>query len=119
MCDLRISKLHPSVFFFTPSADLTPQSHESSFRDQNVTACESEVTPVAQRRMWRGWWHPLDEQPGPNAVPNSPLAWTGDFKDGLGNRITMLAYANPPDIRDERQRGDGYGLARFGSGGTP
>jgi hypothetical protein len=25
----------------------------------------------------------------------------------------MLAYANPADIRDERQRGDGYGLVRF------
>jgi hypothetical protein len=25
----------------------------------------------------------------------------------------MLAYANPPDISDERQRADGYGLVRF------
>jgi hypothetical protein len=25
----------------------------------------------------------------------------------------MLAYANPPDITDERQRADGYGLVRF------
>ena len=27
--------------------------------------------------------------------PESPLPWTGDYFDGLGNRITMLAYANP------------------------
>jgi hypothetical protein len=25
----------------------------------------------------------------------------------------MLAYANPPNISDEKQRGDGYGLVRF------
>jgi hypothetical protein len=25
----------------------------------------------------------------------------------------MLAYANPPDIQDERQRADGYGVVRF------
>ena len=59
------------------------------------------------------WWHPLDEKPGPHPVPGSPLPWTGDFKDGLGNKISMLAYANPPDIADEKQRADGYGLVRF------
>jgi hypothetical protein len=59
------------------------------------------------------WWHPLDEKPGPNPVPNSPLPWTGDFKDGFGNKLSMMAYANPPDIKDERQRADGYGIARF------
>ncbi|MCA9260336.1 MAG: hypothetical protein KDA61_14090, partial [Planctomycetales bacterium] len=42
-----------------------------------------------------------------------PLPWTGDFADGLGNKISMLAYANPTKIADERQRGDGYGLVRF------
>ncbi len=59
------------------------------------------------------WWHPLDEKPGPNPVLSSPLPWTGDFKDGLGNKLSMMAYANPPDINDERQRADGYGIARF------
>ncbi|MFM8904444.1 MAG: hypothetical protein ACKOIB_04235, partial [Verrucomicrobiota bacterium] len=39
--------------------------------------------------------------------------WTGDFLDGLGNRISMFAYANPGDIKDERQRADGYGVAKF------
>jgi hypothetical protein len=55
----------------------------------------------------------LDEKPGPNPVPNSPLPWTGDFRDGLGNRISMLAYANPENIGDEKQRADGFGIARF------
>jgi hypothetical protein len=71
------------------------------------------TTPALVNTIYGRWWHPEDEKAGPNAVPDSPLPWTGDFKDGLGNRITMLAYANPPDIRDERQRADGYGIARF------
>jgi hypothetical protein len=71
------------------------------------------TSPALVNTIYGRWWHPLDEQPGPNPVPDSPLPWTGDFRDGLGNRISMLAYANPPNIADERQRGDGYGLVRF------
>jgi len=71
------------------------------------------TNPALVNTIYGRWWHPPDEKPGPNPVPDSPLPWTGDFKDGLGNRITMLAYANPPDIHDETQRADGYGLVRF------
>jgi hypothetical protein len=71
------------------------------------------TSPALVNTIYGRWWHPLDEKPGPNPVPGSPLPWTGDFKDGLGNPITMLAYANPPDIADEKQRADGYGLIRF------
>ena len=71
------------------------------------------TSPALVNTIYGRWWHPLDEQAGPHAVPNSPLPWTGDYLDGLGNRLTMLAYANPPDIKDEKQRGDGYGVVRF------
>lgn len=71
------------------------------------------TSPALVNTIYGRWWHPLDEQPGPNPVPNSPLPWTGDFKDGLGNRMSVLAYANPPNIQDEKQRADGYGIARF------
>jgi hypothetical protein len=71
------------------------------------------TSPALVNTIYGRWWHPLDEKPGPNPVPGSPLPWTGDFKDGLGNRISMMAYANPPDIHDEKQRADGYGLVRF------
>jgi hypothetical protein len=71
------------------------------------------TSPALVNTIYGRWWHPLDEKPGPHPVPGSPLPWTGDFADGLGNRITMLAYANPPNIADERQRADGYGIARF------
>jgi len=71
------------------------------------------TSPALVNTIYGRWWHPLDEQPGPNPVPDSPLPWTGDFLDGLGNKISMLAYANPPDIQNERQRADGYGIVRF------
>jgi hypothetical protein len=71
------------------------------------------TTPAIVNTIYGRWWHPEDEQPGPNAVRDSPLPWTGDFLDGLGNAITMLAYANPPDRKDEKQRADGYGIVRF------
>jgi hypothetical protein len=71
------------------------------------------TSPALVNTIYGRWWHPLDERPGPNPVEHSPLPWTGDFLDGLGNRISMLAYANPEDIQDERRRGDGYGMVRF------
>ncbi len=71
------------------------------------------TSPALVNTIYGRWWHPLDEKPGPNPVLNSPLPWTGDFHDGLGNKISMLAYANPADIQNERQRADGYGLVRF------
>jgi hypothetical protein len=71
------------------------------------------TSPALVNTIYGRWWHPLDEKPGPNPVPGSPLPWTGDFHDGLGNKISMLAYANPPNIADEKQRADGYGIARF------
>ncbi|MGB0580193.1 MAG: metallophosphoesterase family protein [Limisphaerales bacterium] len=71
------------------------------------------TSPAIINTIYGRWWHPEDEQAGPNRVPNSPLKWTGDFLDGLGNKISMKAYANPEDRRDEMKRSDGYGIARF------
>lgn len=71
------------------------------------------TSPALVNTVYGRWWHPADEKAGPNPVAGSPLPWTGEYADGLGNKITMLAYANPPDVRDEKRRGDGYGLVRF------
>jgi 3',5'-cyclic AMP phosphodiesterase CpdA len=71
------------------------------------------TSPALVNTIYGRWWHPLDEKAGPNPVAGSPLPWTGDYADGLGNKISMLAYANPEEIGDERKRADGYGLARF------
>lgn len=71
------------------------------------------TSPALVNTIYGRWWEPLDKKPGPNAVKDSPLPYTGDFRDGLGNKFTMLAYANPANIHDERKRGDGYGVVRF------
>ena len=71
------------------------------------------TTPAIVNTIYGRWWHPVDEAAGENPVDGSPLPWTGNYEDGLGNPIRMLAYANPGDIQDERQRGDGHGLVRF------
>ena len=71
------------------------------------------TNPAIINTIYGRWWHPEDEKPGPNAIANSPLPWTGDYLDGLGNKITMHAYANPIDRTDEKKRMDGYGLVKF------
>ena len=69
--------------------------------------------PALVNTIYGRWWHPLDEKAGPNPVPASPLPGTGEVKDGLGNKIAMLAYANPENRNDEKKRADGYGIVRF------
>jgi hypothetical protein len=71
------------------------------------------TSPALVNTIYGRWWHPANETAGPNAVPKSPLPWTGDYEDGLGNKISMLAYANPEDRSNERKRADGYGVVRF------
>ena len=71
------------------------------------------TSPAIVNTIYGRWWHPSDEKAGANPIARSPLAWTGDYEDGLGNPITMHAYANPEDRMDERKRADGHGIVRF------
>jgi hypothetical protein len=71
------------------------------------------TVPAIANSYYGRWWHPLGEKAGDHPVKGSPLPWTGDYRDGLGNRFRMLAYANPADRTDPRQRADGYGVVRF------
>ncbi len=71
------------------------------------------TSPAIVNTIYGRWWHPDDEKAGGGQVIAGPLPWTGDYEDGLGNLITMLAYANPADRKDETKRADGYGVARF------
>lgn len=67
------------------------------------------IVPASVNNYYKRWWWPEDEEPGMNHDPANPLPWTGDYYDGLGNRITMLAYANP----ESPSQGGGFGLIRF------
>ena len=71
------------------------------------------TSPALVNTIYGRWWHPEDEHAGARPIPGSPLPWTGDYEDGLGNKITMAAYANPEDRNDEKKRADGYGITRF------
>lgn len=76
-------------------------------------------TVPALNNIWpRRWWPPLkpDHKPLPGGPP-----FTGDFRDGFGNRMTVYAAANPR--RTGRQpallydRSTGYGLLEFDKAG--
>ena len=54
------------------------------------------------------WWWPLE--PPLQHDPNNPLPFTGRYYDGLGNKVTMHAYANPAP---GNHNAAGYGLVRF------
>lgn len=68
------------------------------------------IAPAIVNTIYKRWWEPLDGMPGLNKDPKNPLPFTGDYKDGLGNKITMLAYAN---IGGPEQLSDGFGIIRF------
>lgn len=79
------------------------------------------TNPAIVNNYYRRWWWPEDELPGRGpAIPND-LPWTGQYMDGLYNRITMFAYANPYMSEEEleletgkkKSFGAGYGLIRF------
>jgi len=64
--------------------------------------------------IYRRWWSP-DQM---NTLENpGNLAYTGNYLDVLGNKITMLAYANPNPSRVSYNRweaqGAGFGVIRF------
>jgi hypothetical protein len=63
---------------------------------------------------FRRWWRPLEPE---REVPEGALEHTGNYIDGLGNRITMVAYANPDPSRRRydrwRAQAAGFGIIRF------
>lgn len=67
------------------------------------------VVPASVNTYYNRWWWPEDEQPGANHDPENPLPWTGDYLDGLGNKISLVAYANP----ESPSRASGFGVIRF------
>ncbi|MEO0452923.1 MAG: hypothetical protein AAFY98_02140 [Verrucomicrobiota bacterium] len=83
-----------------------------SYRDGPI----SFTSPALVNTVYGRWWWPLDEKAGGGSAVNSSLPWVGDYEDGLGNKITMMAYANPDRERAKttrENRGDGYSLIRI------
>lgn len=83
----------------------------NDFGDSGFSFCVPSIVNFYNR-----WWEPLE--PPVNRI-DGPLPYTGDFYDGLSNKVTMYAYANPDPERKNRYGGEwgeraaGYGLVRF------
>jgi len=63
--------------------------------------------------LYLRWWAPLE--PGKNRAPGMP-EHCGEFRDGFGNKITMLACANPGQRENHDRlttRAAGFGVAKF------
>jgi hypothetical protein len=64
--------------------------------------------------LWPRRWYPPEE--GLNRNPGAPRN-TGDFLDGFGNHVRVMAVANPTQVNVQPQalyqRAPGYGIVRF------
>jgi hypothetical protein len=67
------------------------------------------VVPAIVNDYYSRWWWPEDEKAGNEPNTDTSLPWTGDYLDGFGNKISMMAYVNP----ESPSHGGGYGLIRF------
>lgn len=75
----------------------------NSWEDSMYSFCVPSIVNYYGR-----WWRPLEEPLEHDT--NNPLPFTGRYYDGLHNKITMHAYANPTK---SNYSAAGYGLVRF------
>jgi len=73
------------------------------------------IATPATANLWPRRWFP--REPGGHCVAGAPR-YTGDYEDQFGNRITVLAVANPQRIPRELpiqigDRAPGYAIVRF------
>ncbi|WP_456516753.1 alkaline phosphatase D family protein [Aquimarina sp. 433] len=74
------------------------------------------ATP-AIANLWLRWWKPSEQARIDKVIENSP-SYTGKFLDGFGNKMTVMAVANPTE--DEINKGKllstraaGIGIIKF------
>jgi hypothetical protein len=78
------------------------------FDNAGYAFCTPAVT-----NLWRRWWEP--DEPGGNRRPGSSRH-TGEYVDGFGNLMTVMAVANPPAETTEDKltsRATGWGVIVF------
>jgi len=83
----------------------------NQFGDAGYSFCVPSIVNLYNR-----WWDPKESAIKPI---KGPLEHLGSYYDGLKNKVTMHAYANPDEARKNRYGGEwgeraaGYGLIRF------
>jgi len=80
----------------------------NDWNDSGYSLCVPSIANLYLR-----WWAPLE--PGKNREPGMP-EYLGEFLDGLGNKLTMLAVANPdPEENKDKltTRAAGFGVVKF------
>jgi hypothetical protein len=77
-------------------------------------------TSPAMGNTWPRRWMPAEagaNRPADASGEPTTPRYTGDYKDGFGNRVTMLAVANPEENGREPKlqmnRAPGFGIVRF------
>jgi len=80
-----------------------------AWKDAGVGFCVPAIANLFPRR----WFPPT---PGANRAEGAPR-YTGDFRDGFGNHVTVYAVANPRDTSREPAKlydlSTGYGIVRL------
>ncbi len=82
-----------------------------AFEDAGVSFCVPSIA-AGYPRSW------LPKKPGGNHIPGRP-SYTGQFREGLGNRVTVHAAANPQEqirttpIERLHDKASGYGIVRL------
>jgi hypothetical protein len=80
----------------------------NDWNDSGYSLCVPSIANLYLR-----WWAPLE--PGKNREPGMP-EHTGEFLDGFGNKVTVLAVANPsPEENHDKltTRAAGFGVVKF------
>ncbi|MEM8954104.1 MAG: hypothetical protein AAGD22_08145 [Verrucomicrobiota bacterium] len=75
----------------------------NSWEDSGYSFCVPSIVNYYGR-----WWWPLEEPQAGGAA--ATLEFAGRYYDGLGNKVTMQAYANPTE---DNFKAAGHGLVRF------
>ena len=86
--------------------------HLSTVIHQGINDWEDAGVTFTSPSIWNlygRWWWPLEKAAeGSKKVPG--LEFSGRYYDGFGNKLTMLAYANPAPGNNA---GTGFGVVRF------
>lgn len=111
--DIALEKIRKCYAFH-----IAGDQHLASFTKYGITKHRDSgyaFAGPALNNLWpRRWWPPVSN---PEAHEYKKPAYTGNFEDGFGNKMTVMAVANPHQTGIEpaiiHNRATGYGIVTF------